>query len=1139
MPRIFDNIVLHLLPDLKQAIQAAYRADFCVGYFNLRGWKEIGQQIDDWEGCEGNCVRLLVGMQRLPQDELRTYYQFVQKDGELDNQTKLQWKKNLAEEFRNQLTVGAPTNADETTLRRLAAQIKAKRVIVKLFLRHPLHAKLYLLYRNDQFNPIIGYLGSSNLTLAGLSAQGELNLDVQDSDASQKLSKWFEDRWNDWGCVDISDDLVKIIEESWAREEPISPYQIYIKMAYHLSQEARAGLNEFRIPKDFGNRLFPFQTAAVKIAAHHLNKRGGVLIGDVVGLGKTLMATAIARIFEDDQDLETLILCPKNLVSMWEKYREQYRMRAKVLSISGVLQSLPNLKRYRIVILDESQNLRNREGKRYKVLRDYIEKNECRCILLSATPYNKTYLDLSNQLRLFVPEDKELGIKPERKLREMGDTEFIRQYQCSPRTLAAFEKSEYADDWRELMRLYMVRRTRSFIMQNYAQVDPDNNRKYLVLEDGSRSYFPVRIPRAVKFPIRDGDPHDQYARLYSEEVVDTVNRLNLPRYGLGNYINNIKAVEASKEEKVILQNLSRAGKRLMGFCRTNLFKRLESSGHVFIESIQRHILRNYIFLYAVDNNLSLPIGTQDAALLDNRTNDEDVDRTDFFDVPAEDESAAEMVDNQADGHALNSLRTEVDFQRIAGQTYVLYNHEFKTRFDWLRSELFRPSLGEQLLADARSLMTILNKIGDWDWRKDEKLQKLFELVAEQHKGEKVLIFTQFADTVSYLEDCLRAKGVNQLAGVIGDSDNPTDYANRFSPISNEVQKPIQPGQEIRVLVATDVLSEGQNLQDGYIVVNYDLPWAIVRLIQRAGRVDRIGQQSEQILCYSFLPADGVERIIHLRARVRQRLLENAEVVGADETFFDDDQNDQAVADLYNEKAGILDGDEDTEVDLSSYAYQIWKNAITQEPGLKKTVEELPAMVFSTKAYIPAPKQPNGVLVYVRTGEGNDALAWIDQQGNSVTESQLEILKAAKCEPNTPAQPRQENHHDLVKKGVELILTTEKAVGGQLGRPSGARFRTYERLKRFVDDNQGTLFVTQELLRTIDDIYRYPLREVAKDKLNRQFRSGIQDFQLAELVINLRAEEQLCIIEEEQEEQEPKIICSLGLCQNQQEKANAV
>jgi SNF2 family DNA or RNA helicase len=493
MPRIFDNIEQTLLPSLQQTLEVANHADFCVGYFNLRGWKQIDSYIEKWAGGEGNCCRLLVGMQHLPQEEFRTAMSLIKSDVAMDNQTALRLKKKLAEEFRDQLTIGIPTNEDELGLRRLAAQIKAKKVIVKLFLRHPLHAKLYLLFRPDPVNPTVGYLGSSNLTLSGLKQQGELNVDVLDHDACQKLAKWFEERWNDKWCVDISSELVTIIEESWAREDLIPPYYIYVKMAYHLSQEARAGLSEFRIPKDFGNKLWEFQTAAVKIAAHHLNKRDGVLIGDVVGLGKTLMATALARIFEDDQGLETLILCPKNLVKMWEDYHAQYRMRAKALSISQVINELPNLRRYRLMIIDESQNLRNREGKRYRIIQDYIEKNECKVIMLSATPYNKTYLDLSGQLRLFVPEDKDLGIRPEQKLRELGETEFIRRHQCPVRSLSAFEKSEYADDWRELMRLYLVRRTRSFIMDNYAETDPSNGRKYLTYEDGRRSYFQASI----------------------------------------------------------------------------------------------------------------------------------------------------------------------------------------------------------------------------------------------------------------------------------------------------------------------------------------------------------------------------------------------------------------------------------------------------------------------------------------------------------------------------------------------------------------------------------------------------------------------------------------------------------------------
>ena len=132
--------------------------------------------------------------------------------------------------------------------------------------------------------------------------------------------------------------------------------------------------------------------------------------------------------------------------------------------------------------------------------------NDSKCILLSATPYNKSYLDLSNQLRLFVPEDVDLGVRPERKLKELTEVEFIRRHQCAVRSLAAFEKSEYADDWRELMRLYMVRRTRTFIQDNYASTDPETGKKFLTLEDGTPSYFPKRIPKTVAFDVNEKDP---------------------------------------------------------------------------------------------------------------------------------------------------------------------------------------------------------------------------------------------------------------------------------------------------------------------------------------------------------------------------------------------------------------------------------------------------------------------------------------------------------------------------------------------------------------------------------------------------------------------------------------------------------
>lgn len=1118
MPRIFDNIERSLLPALRETMELSERADFCVGYFNLRGWKQIDSLVERWDGGEGKCCRLLVGMQQMPQDQLRSAMSIVHGEGAIDQATAIVLKRKLAQDFRDQLMIGIPTNADEAGLRRLAAQIVSNKLVVKLFLRHPLHAKLYLHFRRDPVNPTTGYLGSSNLTFAGLSKQGELNVDVLDHDACDKLAKWFNDRWNDRFCIDISSELVDIINNSWARPEAIPPYHIYVKMAYHLSQEALAGISEFRIPSDFGDTLFEFQKAAVKIAARHLNKRGGVVIGDVVGLGKTLMATALARIFEDDHGVETLIICPKNLVPMWEDYRQQYRLRAKVLSITKVQGELPNLRRYRLVLIDESHNLRNREGKRYRSIAEYISSNDSQVILLSATPYNKTYLDLSNQLRLFIDENDDIGIRPERLLRELGETEFIRRYQCPVRSLAAFEKSEFADDWRDLMRLYLVRRTRSFIQENYAKIDPTLNRKYLEFPDGTRSYFPVRVPKTVKFTIDPKDPADQYARLFADDVVTAVNHLTLPRYGLGNYQKPSPHKPPTPDEARTLGDLSRAGTRLKGFCRTNLFKRLESSGHAFILSLERHILRNFIVLHAIDNDLPLPIGTQDMGLLDTSANDED---SDLWDAADDGDDGNDDPMQQVGG-----VLTETDYKNRAAAIYQDYASQFRRRFKWLQPALFEDELRKDLYADAEALMNVLKHAGPWQANRDAKLSALVELLETTHPAEKILIFTQFADTVHYLTTQLQE--IPALAGVTGGSADPTAIAHRFSPVSNKKREGISAADELRVVLATDVLSEGQNLQDCAIIVNYDLPWAIIRLIQRAGRVDRIGQQSDNILCYSFLPADGVERIINLRGRVRQRLRENAEVVGTDEAFFDDDQDDLPLWNLYHERSGILDGEDDTDVDLASYAYQVWKNAIDANPELEKLIQAMPNVVFSARSHQPTTDQPEGALVYLRTPAGNDALAWVNQAGESVTESQFAIIKAAECSPDAPAVPRHDKHHEMVANGVKLIVETEKSVGGQLGRPSGARFRTYERLKAYAEDMKGTLFATPELNKAIEDIYKYPLLQSATDTLNRQLKSGVSDTGLVDLVIGLRQDARLCRVADDTDTAEPQVICSLGL-----------
>lgn len=1130
MPTIYDNVETPFLENvagngLKDALKVSKRGDFCVGYFNLRGWKSIDQVVASWPKTDTPPCRLLVGMQRLPQEELNLLVNDAKNtDERITNKRVAQLKRNIANEFQKQLTIGTPTPTDEAGLRRLAKQLREGVLQVKLFLRHPLHAKLYLAHREDKFTPILAYLGSSNLTMSGLKSQGELNVDVADRDAAGKLLSWFNERWEDPYCVDITETLIEIIEESWASERILEPYLVYLKMAWHLSQDARDGIKEFRLPHDIAGDLLPFQEKAVQLACRHLNKRGGVLVGDVVGLGKTRVAAAIARIMGDDQMLETLILCPKNLTTMWEEYAHRFKLRApKVLSQSLAQRELPELPRYRLVIIDESHNFRNKEGKIYQVIRDYIERNESKVVLLTATPYNKTYLDLASQLRLFLPEQLDIGIRPEGMLREVGESEFSLKNPNIPlSSLAAFEKSEEADDWREVMRLFLVRRTRSFIIKNYAAMDERDGRYFLTLPNGERRYFPERIPKTIQFRSDPHDGQDPCARLFSESVVDVIDGLNLPRYGLSLYTKNNLPTDLTSQDDKIIGDLSRAGKRLKGFCRTNLFKRLESSAQAFLLSIHRHIIRNYVYLHALENDLPFPIGKQDIASLDTRYRDQGDGQLGLDEEPDE----IPMPGHWKDEH----------FEAEAAKLYEQLSGRYAKRFRWLRTDIFKRTLKTHLKQDADALHAILKDTGEIDYAEDYKLQALIDLLAEQHPDEKFLIFTQFSDTADYLNRALLAAGLDHVDCVTGDSDNPAKQAWRFSPISNEKDKLYPRKDQTRVLIATDVLSEGQNLQDGCKVINYDLPWAIIRLIQRAGRVDRIGQTSDEILCYSFLPTEGVERIINLRQRLLHRLSQNEEVVGSDESFFENQtaSDEEELRNLYNEESGTLDEPEDDEVDLTSEAYEIWSTAINNSDAVRKKVEALPDVVFATKPHTPDPEHPaytpEGALVYIRTQQDNDALVWMDPQKNAVSESPVRILRAAACDEATPALPRREDHHALVARGMEIIREERKdQKTGQLGSRRGARYRTYERLQDFIKRRDGDLFLTDRVREAIQAVYDHPLTTQAADKLNRQLRSGISDDELAELVTSMHQDDRLVIIQPpEHQHKDARILCSLGL-----------
>jgi hypothetical protein len=1113
VPHIYDNKTEPLAPALNAALAQAVAFDTCIGYLNLRGWQLLAGAIDALEELPDRAAaRVLIGMAARPDQLVRDRYRVRRTN--VDSRITLgdvpKLRDEVLRDFRTQLTVGTPTSADEAHLRAFRDQLAGGKVQVKFFARHPLHAKLYLAHlKSGQLIADIGFLGSSNLTFSGLQGQGELNVDVPDNDATTKLKSWFDERWNDQFALDVTDQLIAILDESWVSEHQPDPYLVYLKLAFELSSDAREGLRDYDIPASLKDILLPHQADAVSVAARIVERRGGVMVGDVVGLGKTLTATAIARVMQEQHGTEALIICPKNLVGMWEEHVREYRLLGKVVSLSMAHRDLVDLARYRLVIIDESHNLRNTDTQHWKAVRGYVERNDPRVVLLTATPYNKQFTDAAGQLRLFLADDIDLAVRPERMIDAVGELTVARRADGRLSTLKAFEGSEFAEDWQRLMSLFLVRRTRSFIEGRYGETD-GQGRKFLRFADGTPFYFPKRLPSPLEY---QGGPDDPGDRLASVETVDELNALQLPRYRLGDFLD--ETVEArNAAEREILERLEKSRGNLQGFIRTTLMKRLSSCGQSFLISVERHLLRNHVALHAVRNELPLPLGT-----IEDRRWDTLAD--------TDDDPVLEGLETDA-GTAVG--RTAEQWAAVAANRYQALEVSPPAGLSWMPARFFTADLLDALEVDTSLLQRILDEHGPWDPEKDSKIEALATLIGVEHPGDKVLVFSEYADTAAYVGQTLQARLPEvAMQSVTGDTKEPTVAARRFSPKSNASIGGLPANQtELQVLVATDVLSEGQNLQDAAIVVNYDLPWTIIKIVQRAGRVDRVGQESPEVSVYSFLPQDGVEQVISLRKRIAQRLKESAAVFGSDEDFFNEAPDiDEQVRGLFDGSATLDEPEGDEDVDWASLALAAWEAATEEQ---QQAASSLPNVTYSTRARRfddPA----GGIIVYTRTTRGVDGLAFTEPAdtppGDPATRvlTPFEALRLASCAPTETAAERREDHHDLV---IEAVTTTlvESASRPLALTHSGIRARLYRILDCYRQTNEGTFFDTVELRKLIEAVYHTPLRDTAKHRISKAIRERTPEDVVA-LAQDLDADDAL-LVDLGDTEDDIHIVCSMGI-----------
>lgn len=1052
MTRIYDNIARRLGEDLVTYLGQFDRMDVAVGYFNLRGWSVFNDLIAAKAGEPA--ARILIGMV-MPTEQSQTLEDLqASLDGrpaeEADSRLARQRRDQLLDHLRDQLMRGAPTAADRQTLSALREQLASKRVEIKVFTRRPLHGKTYVLHRQDPATPIMGFVGSSNLTVPGLMANYELNVDVVDDAAAGDLAQWFNDRWDDPFSRPVTDELLALLEESWASPIPRRPYEVFLKVCYDLSRDVREGLAEYSVPPEVHRQLLEFQATAVKTLARRLMVRGGTMLGDVVGLGKTLTAIAVALMLRDEHGYQPLVVCPKNLERMWTEHMEAYGLHGRVVTYSQAHNILPTLRRYPLAIIDESHTLRHEDRRDYGVLREYLRANDSKVLLLTATPYNIRFADVANQLALYLDEDTDLGLAPVNAL--AADPKLVDKVDQKITTLAAFRHSEDPEDWKRLMGEHLVRRTRSFIRSSYAKTGPDG-REYLEVPDGRQFTFPERVAVPVAHDFLPGDPA---ALMAADVTLDTIRALRLPRYDLGAFLNPHALL--SPAEKEFAERVARGRGQVAGFVRTMFYKRLSSCGWSFLVSLRRHIARNEVFVYALQQGLPVPTGTI---------------------------ADADLGDGDPDSEANVEGLGETASDRYAALTAA-----DPRGLTWVRAELFTDALHDALEQDTNALRDLVDSYGTWNAAADSKLAELIKLVSTTHAGDKLLIFSEYKDTADYVHGQLRAAGIANVGLVTGATDDPTGVARRFSPRSNSLPGETGAGREdeLRVLVASDVLSEGQNLQDSSVVVNYDLPWAIIRLIQRAGRVDRLTQEADTVTIYSFFH-ESVDQVISLRQRIAARLSANAAAFGSDERFFGTEDEVTQLHDLYS---GTLPGLEDAnDVDAASLAYQYWKAATEDDEGLADRIASLPDLVDATRAKrITDPAQ--ATVAYVRTQSDQDGFAVLEAGGEPRLLTGQEALRWFEADPNEPGQALVDGHDDAVLAMVRGPLSAPRGVAGRL---RGVRARIWKRLG-------GTLFEHDaDTSAALEALFQYPLTDDAERRLTRSIRNGLSD---QDLLVRLSA-----------------------------------
>lgn len=692
---------------------------------------------------------------------------------------------------------------------------------------------------------------------------------------SQAYINLFEELWNDKEKLhEVTDAVVENITTVYNEN---SPEYLYFVTLYNIFNEFLEDVSEDELPNEATgfkdskawNMLFNFQEDSAIAIINKLEKYNGCILADSVGLGKTFTALAVIKYYEN-RNKSVLVLCPKKLANNWNTYKANYinnplaedRMRYDVLfhtdlsrnkgQSNGLDLDRINWGNYDLVIIDESHNFRNggkvtgddeKENRYLRLLNKVIRKGvETKVLMLSATPVNNRFIDLKNQLALAYEGDSNLideKLKTKKRIDDIfkeAQTAFNNWTKLEIENRTSDRLLKMLDyDFFELLDSVTIARSRNHIQKYYDTTDIGT--------------FPIRNPPISKRPSLT----DLNNAITYNEIFEQLNALELCIYTPTDYIlpSKISKYTDKYDSNQIKGGLTQSGreegiKRLMSI---NLMKRMESSVHSFRLTLDR--------INSLINKTIEEIEKYEQAFKISKISMEDFSNIDFDE------------DDQEEDIFVIGRNVQIDIGDM----------DYKT---WKR----------ELQRDKEILDLLILLVADITPEYDEKLKTLFEIINDKQKNpinqgnKKILIFTAFADTANYLYDNISkfVKDRYKLNSAIvtgstegkttskGASTDLNTVLTLFSPKSKGKDL-LMPNQtdEIDILIATDCISEGQNLQDCDYVINYDIHWNPVRIIQRFGRIDRIGSKNECVQLVNFWPDITLDEYINLKARVETRM----------------------------------------------------------------------------------------------------------------------------------------------------------------------------------------------------------------------------------------------------------------------------